>query len=51
VTVPKHRLPDRPMAPDLAYEIIHQELLKRLLPRLEKQPSPARDESYTSFSH
>ena len=101
VAVPKHRLPDRPMAADLAYEIIHQELmldgnarlnlatfvtthmepeaerlmaecfdknmidkdeypqtaelemrcLKRLLPRLEKQESPARDGSYASFSH
>jgi len=25
--------------------------LKRLLPRLEKQSSPAHDESYTGFSH
>jgi glutamate decarboxylase len=25
--------------------------LKRLLERLEKQPSPAHDEAYTSFSH
>ena len=25
--------------------------LTRLVPRLEKQPSPAHDESYTSFSH
>jgi glutamate decarboxylase len=25
--------------------------LKRLLARLEKQSSPAHDESYTSFSH
>ena len=25
--VPKHRLPDGPMAPDMAYEIIHDELM------------------------
>ena len=27
VTVPKHRLPDGPMMPDTAYEIIHDELM------------------------
>jgi hypothetical protein len=27
VTVPKHRLPDGPMMPDMAYEIIHDELM------------------------
>src|SRR5215213_8502893 len=26
-SVPKHRLPDRPMAPEMAYEIIHDELM------------------------
>jgi glutamate decarboxylase len=26
-SVPKHRLPDGPMAPDTAYEIIHDELM------------------------
>jgi glutamate decarboxylase len=25
--VPKHRLPDGPMAPDMAYEIVHDELM------------------------
>jgi hypothetical protein len=27
VTVPKHRLPDGPMSPEMAYEIIHDELM------------------------
>ena len=27
VTVPKHRLPDGPMLPEMAYEIIHDELM------------------------
>ncbi len=27
MTVPKHRMPDGPMAPDVAYEIIHDELM------------------------
>jgi glutamate decarboxylase len=27
VTVPKHRLPDGPMMPEVAYEIIHDELM------------------------
>src|SRR5215211_1627116 len=27
VTVPKHRLPDEPMIPEMAYEIIHNELM------------------------
>ena len=26
-TVPKHRLPDGPMSPEMAYEIIHDELM------------------------
>src|SRR5215210_7208107 len=26
-TVPKHRMPDRPMAAEMAYEIIHDELM------------------------
>ena len=26
-TVPKHRMPDRPMAPEMAYEIVHDELM------------------------
>jgi glutamate decarboxylase len=26
-TVPKHRMPDRPMAADMAYEIVHDELM------------------------
>jgi glutamate decarboxylase len=26
-SVPKHRLPERPMSPDMAYEIIHDELM------------------------
>ena len=27
VTVPKHRLPDGPMLPEMAYEIVHDELM------------------------
>ena len=27
VTVPKHRMPDMPMAPDMAYQIVHDELM------------------------
>jgi glutamate decarboxylase len=27
VTVPKHRLPDGPMLPEMAYEIIRDELM------------------------
>src|SRR3954471_24827951 len=34
VTVPKHRLPDRPMMPEMAYEIIHDELMLDGNPRL-----------------
>src|SRR5436190_20700157 len=26
-TVPKHRMPDEPMSPEMAYEIIHDELM------------------------
>jgi glutamate decarboxylase len=26
-SVPKHRMPDRPMAPDVAYQIVHDELM------------------------
>ena len=26
-TVPKHRMPDGPMSPEMAYEIIHDELM------------------------
>ena len=27
MNVPKHRIPDGPMMPDMAYEIIHDELM------------------------
>ena len=47
VIVPKHRLADVPMLPEMAYEID----LKRVLVRLEKQSSPTHDESYAGFAH
>ena len=33
-TLPKHRMPDGPMMPDTAYEIVHDELM------LDGNPSP-----------